>query len=411
VRPSARTLAAVALVAASFALRAPGVTRVTAFTGDEGVHVPAARSYATGHFTQSTWWNPPLGYLLLGASMAALGDGPLGWRARNLALGSLTPLLLLLLGLALFPGRPRIAWIAAWLLALDPLHVLLSRSTFEEIQGIFFFLAAAWLAALAARGRATLLPAGVALGCALASKHYFGGAALALVVFVLLAHRREGGPETAWASVLVSLVLVPAAVYFAAYLPWFARGYGLREFVELHLDLLRVERSMTIDSFANRELLSLVERAPGWFTRPTVICAGLGAEGGWGRFFFLGKNPAAWLLVLPAIAVLAALGLRRRDPGALLVAALFAVIYLPLLSVGRPIFVYSASVLLPFGFLAVGHGADLALARWRAAGAAALAAVFLVGAYVWPLAVGLQVPVGLYAPVCGAQGVGAPPPG
>jgi dolichyl-phosphate-mannose-protein mannosyltransferase len=160
--------------------------------------------------------------------MRAFGEGPWGRRLRNIVLGALTPLLIALLGMALFPERRRVGWIAGALLAVDPLHIVLSRGTFEEVQAVFFLAAAALAIVHTARGRQTLLLGGVALGAALASKHCFPFAALALGAYVLAAPRADAPPLSA-SKVILRFWLVAGAVYVATYLPWFGRGYGLGE--------------------------------------------------------------------------------------------------------------------------------------------------------------------------------------
>ncbi|HEX9244086.1 MAG TPA: glycosyltransferase family 39 protein [Anaeromyxobacter sp.] len=384
---------AAVLVAASLVLRAWGIGDIQAYTGDEHIHVPAAHAFATGQRTENEWFNPPLPLLLLEASMAVAGDRPTVWRTRDVVLGSLSPLLLVLLGLALFPDRSRVAWVAGWLLAVDPLHILLARGTFSEVTATFFFLVAAWAAALAARGRRTLLVAGVALGCAFASKHYFELASLVLVGYVLSARSEEGArPPPSY--VLTRLVLVPGAVYVATYLPWFGRGYGLVEFVQYHLDALHMERIIEFMPTMHEAGI-----APRWFVSTGLVSSMVEQADGWTRYHLIGRNVPAFLATLPAVAATAVGAIRRRSRPDLLVAALFIAVYVPLLLLPRAIFVYSAIAVIPLAFLAIARVADGLLDRHRAVAAGALAVLFAFGLCLYPLVTLKAVPDWLYGPL------------
>ncbi len=355
-------LAGAALVAFALALRAWGVADIQAMTEDESLHVAQAEAFASGHGVDWAWWSPPLFYELLHASMRTLGPGPWGRRLENVVLGAVTPLLVALLGFALFPDRRRIGWFAAVLLAADPLHIVLSRFAFEEIQAVFFFVAAALAIVYAARGRPTLILGAVSLGLALASKHYFPLAALALMVFALT----EQPPKAPRRSVALRLGLVAAAVYVATYLPWFARGYGLGELVDFHLDVLRVERSLMATSFSDHALLSASGTAGAWFLVPSMLAVVLEPGQAASRYFVLGRNFVTWLPALPAVACVAFLAWRRRSRADLFVAAGFGMLYLPLLLAGRPIFIHSAVAVLPFAMFAVARAMDLLLDSHRA---------------------------------------------
>jgi 4-amino-4-deoxy-L-arabinose transferase-like glycosyltransferase len=68
---------------------------------------------------------PPLYFLLLSLWMRAFGTGEAAVRGFSVLAGTLTVLLMLCLGRSLIP-RP-LAWTAAWLLAVSPLHIYFSR--------------------------------------------------------------------------------------------------------------------------------------------------------------------------------------------------------------------------------------------------------------------------------------------
>jgi dolichyl-phosphate-mannose--protein O-mannosyl transferase len=86
------------------------------------------------------------------------------------------------------------------------------------------------------------------------------------------------------------------------------------------------------------------------------------------------------------------------------VVALFAALYLPLVLVPRPIFVYSAVPVLPFALLAVGRALDRAWERRPRAAMAVAALLLATAALAYPIATSRPVPAALYAPVLRALG-------
>jgi len=388
--------AAAAIFAVAFAVRVWGLADARSMTGDETFEVPDARSYVeAGHRGDMMWMYPPLHLLFLHASMRLLGDNPWGWRMRNALFGSLAAVVLVLLAAALFPGRPRAAWIAGALLAADPLHILFSRSTFEEIQAGLFFLLSAWLA-LRDRDRRSpwSLPlAGAALGASLASKPYYVVAGAALALFVLEEERRAGRGRGGIVHAAACFTAMPTAVLLASYLPWFGRGYHLAEWTE-HL---RDAAAELLDrNFENAEMLATGGRPAGWFVWPGMFGLAFPKPSAWPRQIVFAKNFPAWLLVLPAVAYAARRALVNRDRGDVAVALLFGTSYAPFLLATRQVFIYSALGVLPFGLLAVARALDRAADRWRALSAATVVIALLSAAYLYPLATARPVPPAAY---------------
>jgi dolichyl-phosphate-mannose-protein mannosyltransferase len=392
-----------ALLALALALRVHGVAEPPYYTGDEGYHVPAAKQFlASGQTETTTWSQPPLALVLLGLTIELVGDGPWGWRLRGVVLGGLAALGLALLGEALFPDRRRVGWIAGLLLTLEPLHVLLSRSTLEEVQTATFFVFAAWLAVRHLQtGRSGRVLAGLLLGCAHASKAYYHLASLALLSAILLALRRKGAPVGEYVHAVLCFTVVPAAVYLAAYLPWFRRGYTLGEFVELQRAAWLAVSTKTLGTFLNGPLLASGGGPGSWFVRPVLFGFRLPSEPHALRLLVFAKNPITWLAVVPAAAYLAVRARACREPGDLLLLALFAGTYVPLLLLARPIFLYSAVAVLPFGLLAVARALDSVWDRSRALAVSGLLAACAASLYLYPVATGAAVPPWAYLPVLG----------
>jgi len=411
-RPGRDAAIAAALVAAALLLRGPGVSDPPGSVGDEEIHVPAAVDYVERSLA-TDWFHPQLAAVTLWLSMAVLGDEALGWRARNVVLGAITVALVYLLALRLLGDR-RQALAAALLILLDPLHVLYSRTTFHEIQVACLFVAAVIFLVEWRRGaRWALLPAGVFLGLAGATKAYFAPATGVLVVAELVRAWRARDHVFGFSRVAAGLVAIPAAVYLAVYLPWFRRGYDLWDFLSMQAELVTTHRGLELEGFQNAAILAAGGRPWQWFVAPIAFGFRLPAPEGVLRVFLQTNHFPFTLLALAGLAHCAVLSLRRRDPAALLLLACAGVTYAALLAALRPIFLYSLVVLLPFTSIAA------ARALWRAGQrvpwlpAAVLALFAASAAYLYPLATGRPVPEGAYRAYLGTAtifGAGGPPP-
>src|SRR6188508_2030534 len=199
--------------------------------------------------------HPPLGKWLIGSGIALFGYDPFGWRVAAALDGTLTVVLVYLLGRRLFAGSVSAtaasvgAAAAAALLAIDFLHLVQSRVGMLDAF-IVLFVVAALLAVVLDRdrdrdrdresrwwrritlGRPWRLAAGVFLGAAAATKWsgaYVAPAVIGLVVAWEIAERRRRDPDAGWAAwvggafrrealpTFVVLGIVPLLVYVASY--------------------------------------------------------------------------------------------------------------------------------------------------------------------------------------------------
>jgi dolichyl-phosphate-mannose-protein mannosyltransferase len=197
--------------------------------------------------------HPPLGKWLIGSGIAAFGYDPVGWRVAAALAGTITVVLVYVLGRRLFAGHvsPTAASIgaaaAATLLATDFLHLVQSRVGMLDAF-IALFVVAAVLAIVLDRdrdrdapdrwwrrltlGRPWRLAAGAFLGAAAATKWsgaYVAPAIIGLVVAWEIADRRRREPDAGWGAWILGAVrrealptaillgLVPLVVYTASY--------------------------------------------------------------------------------------------------------------------------------------------------------------------------------------------------
>lgn len=134
--------ALVNLLLVALILRLVYLNAVSAFVFDESFYVPAARSILV-NATDINPEHPPLVKLVLAGSIAVFGDNPIGWRIPSVVAGLASVVFLYFIALKL-SGNRSFAALSAALLALDPLHVLLSRLAMLDIFMLAFALAGSY---------------------------------------------------------------------------------------------------------------------------------------------------------------------------------------------------------------------------------------------------------------------------
>jgi dolichyl-phosphate-mannose--protein O-mannosyl transferase len=399
-RADLRALGAVLLLA--LGLRLYGVWHPPQRFIDEVPNMEGAVQYAErGHFEPDTWQHPPLRHLVGYAFLSALGDDPWGWRLKNVLLGAATAALAWAFALHA-TGNRRAALLAGLLVATDPLHVVLSRFTAEEIYGGALFLAGVVLWQARRDRTWGLVGAAALLGCALAIKWYWLLAWLLLLLILLAEDGRWRDLRTA-AFVGCVWTLVPLTIYVASYLPWFGRGYGLAELPEHVANALAFQQWMTgeyVHATDGRATLQGHLSALEWFVRPIAVGWSVRPEQDTVELDLYANSLPVWILTLPAVIALAVHAIRQRRVEPALPVALFLALWLPLVVTRRPVFLYSASVVLPFAFTAVGWGIARVSERlgarlyWGA-----LAALLAWNLYLYPLVTMRRVPEAAYRPV------------
>ena len=399
-----RVILPLAVVIFAFLLRVAGIGQVSSYTGDQVTVIPGMYNFlSSGNYAPDAWEHPPLKYYLLRASMFLFGNNAYGWRMKNALFGTVTVLLLFLLCRELFPDA-RVAVLAMVLLAIDPLHIFFSRTIHGETSSIPFLLIAVYSTIRYTRNKiASPLFAGLSLGLALSQKWYFVLSLLMLMAYVVVIKVRESRFRPIDAlHAFATYCILPFCVYMVPFYPWFKRGYGFIEFVEMQISAYRVLQDQALETFANRAFLSSVDSPWEWFIKPIISGVKIpGGPEGWGRFFVFMNDPPVWLLTLPALAFFIYRIRKTRTPEWSLITLLFCISYLQFAVVNRPIFLYSAIVVLPFAFIMVAY---LLIALADAVGPvwpyrAMMAALLVWGAYLYPFAMNMLVPLSLYAPL------------
>jgi dolichyl-phosphate-mannose--protein O-mannosyl transferase len=373
--------------------------------------------------------HPPLGQWLIAAGIAVLGYDSFGWRATAALAGVLTVALTYVLVRRVLRGtEPRSAavgaTVAAGLLAIDVLHLVLSRVAMLDVFLGLFVVGAFVAATLDLQseprdaggrlrrfllGRPWRLVAGVLVGCAVAVKWSGAYSALGVVLLVVaweVVQRRGEPPDrpgwgpafaaafrAEWLRTVVLLGIVPVLVYLATYVgvaegaliaaPW-REGSWFYDVAHHQLAMARFHAGL--EGHHPYE-------SPSWswflLKRPVAFWF----EGGetYRHILALG-NPLAWW---PALAILGWLGVSwlrdHRDLGTSVVLVGFLSAYLPWLVLGfarSQVFLWYVLPALPFLYAAVG----IAAARWRGWGRAVLVGVLAAAVagflFFWPIATG-----------------------
>lgn len=342
--------------------------------------------------------HPPLGKWVIAAGQRLFGDTAVGRRLPGAVLGTASVLVLCRAADRML-GGPLAGSVTGSLLALDGLHVVMSRTamldgplTFFVVSGLGCLVADRdQLGARVTSGAGTggprpwLIGAAAAVGCASAVK--WAGAAYAPVYALFatvqeVAAQRLGGRVGIWPAAAAGLrstavfTAVPLAVYLASWLGWFRAGPecawrrdwasshpprwprlhvpgALRGLADYHRQMagfgLGVDRPHTHQS-APWHWLTQTRPVVFWYRkrvdrprdRRSEVIVAVG-------------NPALWWTGAAVLPVLAWQWLARRDGTAALVLAGIGAGYVPWFFLRRAqVFSFYAVVFAPFMALAVG---------------------------------------------------------
>lgn len=365
---------------------------------DEPLHVQAATNYWTnGQFEPDIWEHPPLRHILLNGFLEVLGDNPYGWRMRNVLAGAIAAALTFIFALEI-SGRRKTALFAGLLMATDPLHIVLSRFTFDEIYGGLFFLAAI-VAFLMHRQRCALLViSAFFMGCAVAVKWYYvpGWAILASLA---LYENRKTRNIRAILFIASAYILIPLSVYLCSYYPWFSRGYTLSDLRELILSAYCSLQQLQTAAYDSGLFFLKHTSAEEWFTRPVIVGQGTYSNVGIGRgeFILFVNNLPIWILTIPSMIGISFLSIKEKTSRYLIPVMFFCATYALFFFVKRPAFIYSSVPLIPFAFTAIAICITRLTERFSPKAYYAILAVMLTwNLYLYPLVTAKKVPVAPY---------------
>ena len=363
--------------------------------------------------------HPPVGKWLIAAGVAVFGDNSLGWRFSSAVAGTALVGVTYAIAMRLFRRRG-VAALTGFLLSIEGLALTMSRISMLDIFLALFVALGVWTLLIdrdlrwelvggpagAQRRRLPNMPrtyvwlAGLAFGLALATKASallaIAAAGLYLLISELAWRRAVTGRWYAqpWRLIglgVTALLVVPAAIYVASYVSWFAnyertrpgvaacaeqpcdvgvvdmaRGWfgEQQEIYRFHRDL-----EVTHSYRASAALWPITRRPVVYYYEP---CLDEGDRRGGcdvpqdtlEEIVGLG-NPAIWWATLPVYPWLLWAAVRRRDRIAATIAVLLFVQYVPWLVQARPLFYFYALPIVPFVVLALGWAAMKLLPRPR----------------------------------------------
>ncbi len=361
-----------------------------------------------------SWAHPDAGKMTIALGIAVLGDRPLGWRVPSVLAG-------LVLLVCVYPIARRLGLSPGWALvaltlaAADLLGIAQSRIATLDVFVAAWTAVCVWCALRclqSARSPWWLLACGLAGGLAVATK-WSGALALvaAAVLFVLggrvagHAPRRAASPagpltQTTWvwradagpvgdlpafareiAVTALALVALPAAVYLASYIPYFADGHSWAHFRELHSQMWHFNMTLAAPH-------SYASAAPTWIFDYRPVWYSFVDEGEYRGVVAMG-NPFLWWTSVAALLAAPVLALWRRVALPLVPAVLALALYLPWLATTRTSFLYYMTPVAPFlAILLAALAATLVaqgapVSRRTLVGASVAAAVVTAVAWDW----------------------------
>lgn len=338
-----------------FVLRVYGLS-VQPLSGDDvDVAFSAINYMERGHLGPTMWNHPDLRNILVYLVMKAFGSGVWGLKTVSLIIGTLSVLFLGMTAKIIFNNKS-IALLAAFFLAIDPLHIDFSRQAVHEVYMAFFSLAGIYFAMkfLEHYRVYLLIISGILFGAGIASKWNVIFSLFATYLF--LTYKILQGSQLCKEEKRIELLtltailsLVPMTVYLLTFVPWFQRGYSISEWFFL-------QKAMMADTRTHAGYLSysmeLDHKPYLWFLKPVAfsdLAVGYGKP-----TVLLGiSNPFVWLLTMPSILYLLYKSIDRRLTNHYFLFCLFWLNYLPFLLASRPIWALTALSVIPFVFMAV----------------------------------------------------------
>ena len=298
------------------------------------------------------WWHPPLRNFLIYLSTNILGFDSVGIRLWSLVLGFLTVPMTALLAFKLFNDK-RISLIAAFLLGLDPLHITFSRQAIQETHVGFFAVSAVYftLKYLKNESILSIIMAGLLFGMGLASKWQAGftlAACWLLLVFPKMVEGEKISSHPLYVRLITAismLIFLPFSVYIITYLPWFFRGYDLPGWLYLQ----KISFFLTKDTTSSFDFMSNPSKAIDWFFKLSGYADIVVTDRP--HLTFAVNNLLVWWFIIPSFVYMAYRIVKRKGGNLMFAFLLFFFSYIPFIVLSRPIWLLSATSVIPFAFL------------------------------------------------------------
>lgn len=293
--------------------------------------------------------HPPVGKWAIALGIKVFGDNPFGWRFTAALIGTVSILLVYLIAKQLFKSE-FISVIAAALMALDGLHLVMSRTALLDIFLSFFILLAFYLLI-----KEKLWWAGVVFGLALGTKWSAIYVLAAVGIYLLIANRR-------YLLTPIQFGVLPLMVYIASWFGWFLSADGwsrnsksnpLASLINYHREILNFHTGLTTDHSYQASAWNwlVLGRPTSFFYDDPKSC---GADSCSQEVLAIG-TPILWWAGLVAIFVAIGYFIYRREKSNGLILLFLLSSYLPWLAFPeRTTFFFYAIAFQPFLILCIG---------------------------------------------------------
>jgi dolichyl-phosphate-mannose--protein O-mannosyl transferase len=293
--------------------------------------------------------HPPVGKWAIALGIKVFGDNPFGWRFAAALIGTLSILLIYLIAKQLFKSE-FISVVAAALMALDGLHLVMSRTALLDIFLSFFILLAFYLLI-----KEKLWWAGVVFGLALGTKWSAIYVLAAVGIYLLITSRR-------YLLTPIQFGVLPLMVYIASWFGWFLSADGwsrnsksnpLASLINYHREILNFHTGLTTDHSYQASAWNwlVLGRPTSFFYDDPKSC---GADSCSQEVLAIG-TPILWWAGLVAIFVAIGYFIYRREKSNGLILLFLLSSYLPWLAFPeRTTFFFYAIAFQPFLILCIG---------------------------------------------------------
>jgi len=340
---------------------------------DEIYYVPTAKDYlnlkepaviADIKTLQYEWTQPPLGKLIIAASISLFGDNPFGWRMLGVLFAALMIPIIYLLGKKMF-GTWIGAFLPAFLLTFDFMHFTMARIAtvdtylvfFSLLSQLFFFI---YLKNVLSQGWKTpiwpLLLSTIFFALALSTKWYalpgFVGDITILLFLGLHGLPKSKGFVQGVGTFLkpllflVIFLLMAVGIYVLTYVPNMLAGSTLLDIYHLQWSMLHYHEFLTAPHPFS---------APWWswplMTRPVWLYVSNLPNGIVSTIADMG-NPAIWWIGFASVIIAAWEGFRTKSYLCLFIVTIFLFQWVPYVLISRVLFLYAFYSNVPIMILA-----------------------------------------------------------
>ena len=339
------------------ALRVFGLISQSVSRDDIAVSFSAWNYVKAGHLGPTMWNHPNLRKILVYFSMNILGSNIWGLKINSLLFGTLSVFFTGMLAKNIFKNNS-IAYLAAFLLAVDSLHIDFSRQAVHEVYMLFFFITGIFffLKFLDKRKLIFLVLSGILFGLGISSKWYVVFPLITTYLFciyqVVFKEHREIKSKLKYFFLITSTyTFLPLTIYLLTYIPWFSRGFNIIEW--FNLQKIMLAETITHSGYIPYGF-ELDHKAFLWFIKPVAFADFVIAYGK-PKVLLAITNPLVWLLTIPAILFLIFKGCKENRFEFIYLSSLFIFSYLPFLLTKRPIWSHTAFAVLPYALMAISY--------------------------------------------------------